>query len=230
MPSDFDTAGVFAVEFDKAIADEQASSGYAPDTWQSAGRWNDQGEDYWRTNGPVYAQNFIDWYESQPDMRVWVTPDGEPAIELDMTADFGEIPVRVVVDLVLAAGDVNPALVVVDLKSGSTQPDSHRQLAIGASVIEKVYGIRPRYGAFFMARKAPKSLFPVELNGPQHSGPYLANEFRMFDLAASSGIFPAKPGDRCRRCPVSYACTEQGGPEARRYDPNHPAYRPLNTH
>jgi hypothetical protein len=215
----FDVDNVFAVEFDKAIEAERLSSGYEPSEWQAAGRWNDQGEDYWRENGAGYARNFIDWYESRDDVRVWIAPDGVPAIELDMTADFGSVSVRGVVDLVLAIGAANPALVVVDIKSGSTRPHSARQLAIGASLVEARYGIRPRYGAFFMARKGQLET-PVEMGFPEHSIPYLGNEFRMFDLAANSGIFPANPGDHCRRCPVAYACAERGGPSAGMYDPN----------
>jgi putative RecB family exonuclease len=226
LRSDFDVKGVFEVEFAKAIEAERLSSGYEPSEWDLAGRWSDQGEDYWREFGPAYAQNFITWYESQRDVSVWVTPDGRPAIELDLTADFGSVPVRVVVDLVLTFGAVNPALVVLDLKSGSTKPENARQLAIAASAIEATYGIRPRYGAFFMARgvgrdKKTYMQPPVELTGPEHSIPYLGNEFRMFDLAANSGIFPARPGENCRRCPVSFACTE-GGAMARQLDPNYP--------
>lgn len=215
----FDIDAVFSAEFDKAIEAERLSSGYEPDTWQSAGRWSDQGEDYWRANGPAYARNFIDWYEARPDVDVWLAPDGTPAIELDMTADFGGVPIRGIVDLVLAIGTLNPALVVVDLKSGSTRPHSARQLAIGASLVEARFGIRPRYGAFFMARKGQLDV-PVEMSDPEYGIPYLGNEFRMFDLAANGGIFPANPGDGCRRCPVSYACAEQGGPQAAKYDPN----------
>jgi putative RecB family exonuclease len=231
LPSDFDVAGLFELEFAKAIAEEWESSGYPPSEWASAGRWNDQGREFWEANGPVYVQNFIDWYESQPDVSVWITPDGEPAVELDLSADLHGIPVRVVIDSVLTFGKTNPALVVIDVKSGSTRPDNARQLAIAASVIEKTYGIRPRYGAFFMARGTGKGkpvYFqpPVELTGPEHSGKYLGGEFRMFDLSANGGIFPARPGDHCRRCPVAYACAEMGGPLARMYDRHHPDFTP----
>lgn len=228
----FDVDAEFASAFSKAIEEERNKSGYAPEQWQSAGRANDQGEAYWLENGPGYARNFIDWYESRPDVNVWIAPDGRPAIELDMTADFGGSMVRGVVDLVLAIGDRNPALVVTDIKSGSTKPSSARQLAIGASLVEATFGVRPRYGAFFMARGTGtnKDLFfqqPVELRFPEHSIPYLGGEFRMMDFAANNGIFPAHPSyDNCRRCPVAYACTEKGGAVGQMYDPNHPHYSP----
>ena len=212
------------MEFAKAVAAERESSGYPPSEWQAAGRWNDQGEDFWRENGPVYAQNFITWFESQEDVSVWIAPDGRPAIELDLTADFGGVPVRGIVDVVLAIGTANPALVVTDYKSGGTAPNSARQLAIGASLVEAVYGIRPRYGAFFMARKAPKALLPMEMNRPEHSLAYLSGEFRFLDLAVEHEIYPANPGDHCRRCPVAHACVETGGDKARLYDPNYPAH------
>ncbi|TVZ01224.1 hypothetical protein EAS64_33640 [Trebonia kvetii] len=227
MPSDFDVEAVFAEEFTRAIAEESAKSGYRPDQFQLGGRWNDQGEDFWRENGPQWAANFIHWYERQTDVGVWIAPDGRPAIELDLTADFGDVPVRGVIDLVLTFGKVNPALVVTDIKSGSTYPDSARQLAIGAGLIEQNFGIRPRYGAFFMARgtgRTTKTYFQpvIEMDGAANSVPYLGGEFAFFDLSANSGNYPAHPGDHCRRCPVAHACVERGGHEAARYDPNYP--------
>lgn len=218
----------FRSAFADAIGAEYESSGFDPDTWDSAGRGNTQDREWWLENGPRLARNFIDWYESKPDVNVWTTPDGKPAIELDLTARFGSVDVRAVVDLVLAMGDENPALVVVDLKSGSTYPHSDRQLATGVNAIERVYGIRPRYATFFMLRGTgtKKNVFfqepPLETRGVSFNVTYLANEFGMFDKAVQEGIFPANPGDSCRRCPVAYACAEVGGEMSSTYDPNHP--------
>lgn len=229
-PLPFDVEAVFREEFQSAVNDEADSSGYPPEDWFKAGRGDGEGYDWWVENGPVMARNFIDWYEARPDVNVWTAPDGRPAIELPVMLNFGTVPVRGYVDLVLAFGTVNPALVVVDLKSGSRVPDNPRQLGIYANGIERTYGVRPRYGAYFMARGTGKDrdVFfqtPVEMNRPSFDFGYLSKEFEMFDLAVKSGIFPANPGDHCRRCGVAYACAEVGGDQSYRLDPNHPRFK-----
>ena len=197
-----------------------------PDEWQTAQR-NGKDQEWWFDNGPQHVKNFISWYEARDDVNVWIAPDGRPAIELSLDVKFGKIPVRMFIDLVLAFGTENPALVVVDLKSGSRQPDGPRQLGIYANAIEQAYGIKPRYGAFFMTRGTgkDKDVFlqrPIEMARPSLDYGYLSHEFEMFDLAVTNGIFPANPGDHCRRCGVNYACAEVGGPEAYKLDPNYP--------
>jgi putative RecB family exonuclease len=228
LPPKFDVEAAFREEFVKAVGNEYERGGVDPDEWFAAGRGNGEGEEWWLANGGRLAQNFITWYESRPDVNIWIAPDGRPAIELGLMVMFGKVPVKMYIDLVLAVGYENPALVVTDLKSGSRRPDNPRQLAIYANAIEQFYGIRPRYGAYFMnrgtERRGELSYFqqPIEMDQPQFDYGYLSHEFEMFDLAVTSGIFPAKPGEQCRRCGVAYACTEVGGQMASVLDPNYP--------
>jgi putative RecB family exonuclease len=230
MSSPFDVEAVFREEFAKAVQEEQEDCGFPTDDWYSAGRGTGEDEAWWLANGGQLAQNFITWYEARPDVSVWIAPDGRPAIELDLTVNFGRVPVKMFIDLVLEFQTSGPsALVVTDLKSGSRQPDDSRQLAIYANAIEQAYGIRPRYGAFFMNRggKNKDTFFntPFETTGPKFDFGYLSREFAMFDMGAEARVFPANPGENCRRCGVNYACLEAGGSEARRLDPNFPGSR-----
>ncbi len=223
----FDVEAVFLEEFAKAVKAEEDSSGFPPDEWTIAGRGRED-RAWWEVNGAAIAQSFITWYESRDDVRVWVTPDSVPAIELGFTAQFGTVPVRMYIDLILEMGAANPALVIVDLKSGSRKPDNPRQLAVYASGVEQKYGIRPRYGAYFMARGSgtgeTKTYFqtPVPLWLPQHSLGHLAGEFEMLDRGVKNQVFPSHPGEQCRRCSVSYACMDAGGHMAPLLDPNYP--------
>jgi putative RecB family exonuclease len=222
----FDVAAVFADEFAKAVKADEEHSGFPRDEWTIAGRGREDGA-WWEENGPGLAQSFITWYESRDDVRVWITPDGVPAIELGFTAQFGRVPVRMYIDLVLEMGNDNPALVIVDLKSGTRKPENARQLAVYASGVERRYGIRPRYGAYFMARGGPlkeKTYFqtPVPLWLPQYSLDHLAGEFEMLDRGVTNQVFPAHPGEQCRRCSVAYACMDAGGHMAPLLDPNYP--------
>lgn len=228
MSPEFDVNAVFQAELAKAVADEVKHSGFELSDWMTAGRQKDGHEAvaWWQENGPEMAQNFIDWYEMNPDIAVWVTPDSIPAIELPIEVMFGSVPYRGYVDLVLQIGT---ALVVMDLKTSAKVPASYRQLGFYASGIELAYGIRPRYGTFFMnrgtgPRNGPKTFFqrPVELSAPQYSIAYLTQELEQFERGVQAGVFPANPGDNCGRCGVSYACTATGGAKAKQFDPNYP--------
>ena len=226
MLPEFDVKAVFLEEFAKAVQSEVSHSGFPVSEWFWSGRRTPE-EDiaWWQANGPQLVQNFIDWYEYNPDISVWVTPDGVPAIELPLEVTFGSVPFRGYIDLVLQIGT---ALVVVDLKTSAKVPVTPRQLGFYASGIELAYGIRPRYGTWFMnrgiGRSEPKTFFqrPVDLGVPQYSIAYLTRELEQFERGIQAGVFPANPGDNCARCGVAYACTAASGHKARELDPNYP--------
>jgi putative RecB family exonuclease len=231
MSQPFDVRAVFKDELDKATAEEVRKSGFPVSEWfwsgprspeQSLALLADE-------TGPEMVQAFIDWYEHNTDIEIWTTPDGVPAIELPIEVMFGTVQVKMVIDLVFQIGT---ALVVTDLKTSAKVPVTPRQLAIYASGIELKYGIRPRYGTYFMNRGVgtktkPKTFFqrPVELDKPQFSAAYLTREFEAVSLGIEAGIFPARPGDNCGRCGVAYACVETNGHRARELDPNWPGGR-----
>lgn len=216
----FDSKAVFKEEFWKAIAAEQESTGFKVGEWFRTGK-RDVAEDIasWEENGPVQVDNFITWYEANPDINVWTTPDGVPAIELEVKVMFGSIPVRMFIDSVFECG---PALIVCDLKSGAKTPANMRQLALYAGGLELAYGRRPDYGTFFMGRGVKKRgsdeliyfQRPIPMSGYQYSVGYLTNELEIFDRAVKGGTFLANPGASCSRCGVSYACPEVAGKEA----------------
>jgi len=227
---DFDFDAEFQSSLDAAISETQAKSQFPKQDWLAAGVKPPQDESWWRLNGPGMVRAFADWYTSQPDVKVWITPDGRPAIELDLTVTFGRVPVKMTPDLILQAGS---ALIVVDQKSGSSQPDNKRQLGLYACGLEKAYGVRPKYGTFFMAKgvsvKGSESrvyfLPPISLDGPEYSVEYFTREFAIFDRAVAGGIFLANPGKQCHTCGVNRACVAFGGDEAALFDPSHPRYQ-----
>lgn len=221
---EFDTETVFRAEFSKALDKEVRKSGWALEDWFWSGRQKPETSvEWWDENGPAVAQNYIDWYENEPDASIWITPDGRPAIELDLTVNFGDIPVRMQIDQVLKLGS---ALVVVDLKGSVKAPDSLRQIGLYACGIELMGWPRPRYGAYILPRD-PVKLFkrPVPLDGPQYSISYLARELAMFERGRQAGVFPANPGRACGRCGVAHACLAAGGARAKDLDPSHPHFR-----
>lgn len=213
----FDAKAEFLSAFEKAVRDEEASSGFRLDDWFGAGR-STPAKDFsdWLDRGPVMIRQFTEWFE-QSGAEVWITPDGQPAIELELLVMFGRIPVHIRPDFILKLGT---ALVVTDFKSGSTTPKSMRQLGLYASGIELEYGIRPKYGTFYMGRGSgprdcPPELRtyfqrPVPMDEYRYSVPYLTKQLELFVKARDAGIFIANPGDECRLCGVSQACVETG--------------------
>lgn len=217
----------FGLELDRQLA--ATASPFPQEDWLAAG-WPRQDEKWWREHGPDMCRTFADWYQSQPGIRIWTAPDGRPAIELDLTVAFGQVPVKMAPDLVLAAGS---ALVVLDLKSGSAESNKPRQLGLYACGVELAYGIRPRYGTFFMTKGVPRKnseerayfLPPIDLGGPEYSVGYFTREFATFNRAVDAGIFLANPDKKCQTCGVSGACAAFGGEQAAVFDPSHPAYQ-----
>jgi hypothetical protein len=230
--TEFDFEAEFELAFNAAIAEERAGSPLFPiDDWFVAGFRPRQDLAWWDANGPDMAKAYADWFTSHPEVSVWRAPDGRPAIELDLTVNFGHIPVRMKIDQVLKVGT---ALVVVDVKSGGHIPDDeHRQLATYACGIEQAYGVRPKYGTYFMARGIANKkddtkrhfLPPVTLDGVQHSREYLSQIYYELSRQVEEGYFLASPGPLCRTCGVSDSCAAVGGPLADKHDPSHPDYR-----
>lgn len=226
----FPTEHIFRDEFLAAFDSEVKHTTFDPDDWFTAGRGKGEDYDWWMENGAQLAQNFIDWYEANPDFTVWVTPDGIPAIELPFEVLFGQVMVKGYIDLVLEHKKTG-TLIVTDIKSGSTKPKNNKQLGIYACAAEKLYGVRPRYGTFFMCRGTgkdePKTYFqqPADLSGAEHSYEYLSGEFAHLNYGVKFEVFPAAPGESCRRCGVAYACLEVHGEQARELDPNWPKGR-----
>lgn len=227
MSPSFSVREVFRQEMDLAVQQEIDQSGFAVPEWFWAGPYDGHKSiDRWYDQGPEMVEAFIGWWEFNPEAEIWITPDGTPAIELPFEITLGSVPVRGFIDLVVQIGT---ALVVVDLKTSAKTPGDYRQLALYACALELSYGIRPRYGTFFMCRgigrgDKPKTYFmrPVELDKPQFSVEYLTREFALAEKAIQEGIFPAKPGEQCARCGVAYACTEADGHKAKQLDPNWP--------
>lgn len=218
----FDAKAVFAAEFDAAIGRERDKSGFALEDWFWSGRQKPENSvAWWQENGPGLVQRYIDWYEAHDDVTVWIAPDGKPAVELELRAMFGEVEVVMAIDQILKMGT---ALVVTDLKTSAKAPESPRQLGIYACGVELAYGIRPKYGAYFLPRDDVPFQKPYDLGARQYSVDYFTREFAMVEQGIREGIYPANPGRSCGRCSVGHACLANGGAKAREFDPAHPHF------
>lgn len=217
----------FGNEFDLAIIETAESTGYPTNQWLTAGFRPKQDKAWWDANGPEMARAYARWYSENPDINIWYTPDGVPAIELVIEVGFGIHPVKMAIDQVLIAGTAG---LILDVKSGGHIPDDPAQLGLYACGIELKYGWRPRYGAYFMGRGIKNNKHeitgyvtqPIELDAPQYSVEWYTRQLDQLDTAETQNIYLPRLGPMCRMCGVNRACTAYGGEKAHLYDPDHP--------
>lgn len=201
--------------------------------WSIAGKARKKPEDvaWWRANGPAMVQRYIDW-RAKSGWRPWVTPDGDLAVELDISIGVDQpcdcpereyhkgshyadcavfldpIPLKMYVDQVMVVPSLGNQLCIVDLKTGSRTPESDLQLGVYRLGIIKKYGIDVRLGAYWMARKGELS----EVFNLTHLRPELLELwFTRFREATDAGIFLPHPTFLCRACPMRDYCAAYGG-------------------
>lgn len=173
--------------------------------WKAGGRvskqWpNKENYDWWITNGPAMYDNWVK-YRASMKVDVWQPADGVLGIELGV--DFpvnDDFMLRMFIDRVF----VNDAgeMIIMDLKTGSRAPSSDLQLAIYAAGIERVFGVRPQWGTYWMAREGTHSEL-VNLD-------YLPTDkvlsvVSQFDFARKNGIFIPNLSN-CHYCSVATHC------------------------
>lgn len=214
-----DLAQVWAEAFDGEIAHRVEASGVSPADWKAAGKAskrypNKEDGEWWRENGEQMVLDYQSWRESTA-WQIWVTPEGVPAIELELKVKFGDIPVRMFIDRVFITPDGE--LVLLDMKTGAQPPkDQGLQLGFYASGLEVQFGHRPSMSVYYDARKGGISApYPVDHLTPEFLGQMLA----MFVKAKRQGLFIPNLSQNCGNCGVRRACAAVNGPEAKDYDP-----------
>lgn len=174
---------------------------------------------YWFASGPYKGEQdierrfglgleqvakYVDYYtESHPEEVIWITPEGEPAIELGFNIDLDGVQVRGFIDQVIE----HPAhgTHVRDIKSGN-QPGDDFQLAVYAVAINQMHGTSIDTGDYWMGRQGKPTKEIYKLNFWDREK--VSEEFHKVDAGIRAGDFPASPEDsKCRFCPVSASCT-----------------------
>lgn len=214
---------VFNEELEKAKAKD-------PDIlhWRKAGvkKDNEQGEDitHWYTVlGPKLVQAYVAWRQ-RSNWSIWTTPDGEPAIELDVGGKLPgmEVPFKGFIDRIFHDPTFD-ALRLVDLKTGTRKPETGLQLGVYAAATTHKYGVTVPTGAAFMNRQGHLSDgWSLEKYTPE----YVGHNFQQVYQAIQAGYFVPKEGRHCGMCDVSAACYANNGPLAAEYDLDFPGNRP----
>lgn len=178
--------------------------------------------DYWFASGPYKGEQdierrfglgleqvarYVDYYtEDHPEEVIWITPSGEPAIELGFNIDLDGVAVRGFIDQVID----HPAhgAHVRDIKSGN-QPGDDFQLAVYAIAMNDMHGADIYTGDYWMGRKGKptKEIYKLDYWTREK----VSEEFHNVDEGIRAGDFPASPEDsKCRFCPVSASCVFVG--------------------
>jgi len=179
-------------------------------TWRAGGRAtianpNKEDGDWWQANGLNMVNNWVSFRNAEHNLELWVTPQGVPAIELVFNMNLDGVMVKGALDrmMVLPNGD----LVVLDIKSGARMPSSDFQLGIYAVAMEEVFGVRPKYGLYWDARKGATSEL---INLDKWTRETVSEIVGMFDKARRAGIFIPN-FDHCKMCNFTNDCKYQNG-------------------
>lgn len=164
--------------------------------------------DWWMVNGFEQAERYIDWLQ-ETGWKIATLPDGRPGIEWDGEVVLAGNIVRFVIDAVYEtdAGE----LVVVDYKSGSHTPSGLEQLALYATALEIKFGVRPKWGAFYMTRKSDLAgLHNLDPWGIDHFNYQFTAMQRQMEL----GMWPMTVADHCGFCGYREYCPGANGSKA----------------
>ena len=218
---------LFMRHFEDAIASEVERNANDPSAWKASGRTSKEwpnGEDrsWWEAKGPGMVAAWIRWRKANPDLKLWTTPDGDLAVELEIKVQFADdLPATLMfIDRVFVR-PTSGGLLVVDIKAGSFVPQDAMQLGVYATGVELAYDMRPDAGGYWMARK-PEAMSPVSLDG--YGQRYLAHQQRQFLRGVEQEVFLPKPSNLCGSCSVRDSCYARGGRLSHLYDPDYPQF------
>ena len=197
---------------------EAERTGTDPATWRATGRRTKalpRGEDYrfFKSEGVMMVNRWKAWRLANKDKWQIATLTDDKGgtldgIELPLVIRFGEIAVQGVLDRLFV--DPDGDMLVVDLKSGNWAPkDAGQQLGVYATGVEQVFGLRPKQGAYWMARSGAFATPPLNLD--HFSQHYWEHTVTRFAKAKTEDIFLPNPGMFCGSCSVRDYCATVGG-------------------
>ena len=161
---------------------------------------NKEDQTFWQSAGPKWVEGYIAWRELNRNWKIWVAPDGNPAIELALTPVVAGVPVKMIIDRVF---EVDGQLVICDLKTSQQTPSSTLQLGFYKLGLEQTFGIEIKWGNYYMARGNSTSEM-VDLSGYTYDKmEYL---IKQFDTARKTGVFLPNTNNCQYMCGLTQYC------------------------
>ncbi|AYY11582.1 Dna2/Cas4 domain-containing protein [Actinobacteria bacterium YIM 96077] len=206
-----ETQELFGEWFDRHLQEELKKTDFPLEEWIHTGKatkeWPDKESiDWWTTHGPAMLQRFAEWRKAK-GWPIWVTPDGQRAIELEYKVPWIEDKAFYGFIDRIYVHPYTGELIVVDIKSGSSYPNE-RQLGEYACAIEEEYGVRPRWGMYLMLRRDPEKQVMVDLSEERFSVEYLKRESQEIQKGIDNQVFFTVPSSLCNTCTVAKHCVE----------------------
>lgn len=218
---------MFYAEFKTATANEEARSGFEAAEFTTTGRATKEFPDkegplWWAAKGPGFVKSWVTFRDMVPytipsfDVVDPETGEVSPTLAIELKFDFAvpglppEVTVVGSIDRVLhrTLEDGSDEYVVVDLKFGSRDPLGEDQLVTYRTGLVHGWGVDPRWGYYWMGRKA-QTTQPVDLQSSPiealHHDYVVAHEQRM------AGHFRYKRSNLCGSCGVRDYCPKVGG-------------------
>lgn len=191
---------VHDAEFIKSV-DEQAKTTPNFDYWFGSGPYDGPTDIERRfLLGREQIKKLTEWALTHDDEKVWITPDGTPAVELEFYEEMGGVKVKGFIDLVL---DTPEGLVVRDYKTGA-KPGDVFQLTVYAEALRLKYGVNVVAGDFMMGKTGKPTIahkITPEDREEVHKG------FAWLEDKIQAGEYEPNPSaNNCRMCAVATAC------------------------
>ncbi|QPL15209.1 exonuclease [Rhodococcus phage PhailMary] len=172
--------------------------------WFASGRYRGEA-DVERRYGVGLEQcgKYQDWYQDHPNEKAWITPDGEPAVEIAFDVELGGVQVKGFIDLVVEDEETQE-IRVRDNKTGA-MPGDDFQLGVYAAALEVQYGIdRPLVGDYWMG-KTGKPTKDYDLT--EWTTERVGEKFHDVNEKILAEEFPPTTDPKnCDRCPVALSC------------------------
>lgn len=154
-----------------------------------------------RAKGVAQVASYARWAVEQ-EWRVWTLPDETPALEVPFEVTLGGKPVKGYIDVIWEwpDGSIEP----VDLKTGTKQPETARQLGLYKVAIEQIFGEPVTQGRYLMLKDLAHK--PIDVR--RYTYEYLDELYGHVHRGIEAGAFPARPSGGCFTCTVKRACVE----------------------
>jgi hypothetical protein len=178
--------------------------------WRAGGRAtkanpNKEDANWWRANGPAMVWNYYTWREQNPNLDIWITPAGVPAIEVGIETTLpNNTPLKSFIDRVFQDKNTGQ-LLIVDLKTGKP-PMSGLQLGVYRLALKEMFDVDIQYGAYWMGREGTlTSIYNLDQYSPDMVSRWIRNTFKAINLE----LYTPNVAQHCGWCSVSRHCYTQ---------------------
>lgn len=194
-----------ARQFDDLVEDEYFKSGIDPVDWRAGGRGGSEDASWWHVEAPKMVQRWVDFLR-EGNLKV-ANIDKKRAVELEFVSHYGGVRFKGGIDRVLLGRDTNER-VIVDLKTGRSEPTSPFQLAHYRDALRECHGIDVRWAYYWMARTGKLSKpFDLDLIDDET----MTQRVTVAHTLISEGLFTPNPSPLCSSCGVKRWCSAFGG-------------------